>query len=58
MTIALHWWMLPALLLLLALWQWWKAEHADGGCFSGLGEIFAAIALAAMALAVCAGHFL
>lgn len=58
MTITLHWWLVPALLLLMALWQWWKAEHASDGCFSGIGEMFAAIALASMALAVCIGHFL
>jgi hypothetical protein len=58
MSITLHWWMLPSLFFAIALLFWWKAEHADDECFSGIGEMFAAIAYALIGLAVCVGHWL
>jgi hypothetical protein len=58
MTITLHWWMLPAVLLVGAIFFWFKAETAGGGCLDGLAEIVVALALTACALAVCVGHWI
>ncbi len=49
-TIALHWWYLPLGLFIVAVLLMWRAEHAGGGYFAGMGHVIAAIAFLGAAL--------
>lgn len=57
-SITLHWWAVPAVLLLLALVMYVSGWRRRGGMFDGLGECMTAVFLALLALAVCLGHWL
>ena len=56
MTIPLHWWYVPVLLLGLALWFWWKGSTVDG--WDALPAYVFAFVAGVAAVAVCLGYFL
>lgn len=58
MTITLHWWYVPVVLLLLALVVAVSGWRSRGGMFDGVAEAMMAVFLVLLALAFCLGHWL
>lgn len=52
MTITLHWWMLP---LLIVVWAFWMAQRASEWDFT---TPMVVLGLLLLALGICVGHFL
>lgn len=55
MTITLHWWMIPVALVCWGAITLFRAPTAG---FEGIGNAMGAIALFAIAAAICLGHWL
>lgn len=58
-TITLHWWYVPALLVAVAVAIMLNGRYRPGGgMFDGLAEVMFAGLLILLAVAVCVGHWL